>query len=72
MVLTGHTIDHMVLYAGFVDSIKHQVRWMKSTRFSRPKGHFGTGLTFGVPFGLLAWAVGFCLGIRGWRGRRWR
>jgi ceramide glucosyltransferase len=62
VVLTGHTIDHMVLYAGFVDSIKHQVRWMKSTRFSRPKGHFGTGLTFGVPFGLLAWAAALLLG----------
>jgi ceramide glucosyltransferase len=55
VVLIGHIIDHMVLYAGFVDSIKHQVRWMKSTRFSRPKGHLGTCLTYGVPFGLLAW-----------------
>ena len=34
--------------------MKHQVRWMKSTRFSRPKGHFGTALTFSMPFGLLA------------------
>jgi ceramide glucosyltransferase len=56
VVLSSYAIDHMVLYAGFMDSIKHQVRWMKSTRFSRPSGHFGTCLTFGVPFGLLAWA----------------
>jgi ceramide glucosyltransferase len=62
VVLIGHAIDHMVLYAGFVDSIKHQVRWMKSTRFSRPKGHFGTSLTFGVPFGLLSLAGGLLLG----------
>ena len=41
VVLSGHAIDHMVLQADFVDSMKHQVRWMKSTRFSRPKGHFG-------------------------------
>jgi ceramide glucosyltransferase len=68
VVLSGHAIDHMVLYAGFVDSIKHQVRWMKSTRFSRPKGHFGTGLTFGVPYGLLAWAGALLLGrpVLGW------
>ena len=65
MVLSGHAIDHMVLYAGFVDSIKHQVRWMKSTRFSRPKGHFGTGLTFGVPFGLLALGGGAVAGHAG-------
>lgn len=62
VVLSEHAIDHMVLYAGVVDSIKHQVRWMKSTRFSRPKGHFGTSLTFGVPFGILAWAGAMLLG----------
>jgi ceramide glucosyltransferase len=65
VVLSGHAIDHMVLHAGFVDSIKHQVRWMKSTRFSRPKGHFGTSLTFGVPFGILAWAGAWMLGMPG-------
>jgi ceramide glucosyltransferase len=62
VVLSGHAIDHIVLHAGFVDSIKHQVRWMKSTRFSRPKGHFGTGLTFGVPYGLLTWMAALLLG----------
>ena len=30
---------------------------MKSTRFSRPKGHFGTALTFSMPFGVLALAA---------------
>ena len=35
---------------------------MKSTRFSRPKGHFGTALTFSLPFGLLALAAGWALG----------
>jgi ceramide glucosyltransferase len=68
VLLSGHAIDHMVLHAGFVDSMKHQVRWMKSTRFSRPKGHFGTGLTFGVPFGVLAWGGALLLGmpVLGW------
>ncbi len=68
VVLSGHAIDHIVLQADFVDSMKHQVRWMKSTRFSRPKGHFGTGLTFGVPFGLMAWAGALMLGmpLLGW------
>lgn len=53
--LSTHVIDHVVLNSNFVDSQKHQVRWMKSTRFSRPKGHFGTCLSFSVPFGLLAY-----------------
>src|SRR5271170_2963948 len=68
VVLSGHAIDHMVLQADFVDSMKHQVRWRKSTRFSRPKGHFGTGLTFGVPFGVMAWAGALMLGmpVLGW------
>jgi ceramide glucosyltransferase len=68
VVLSGHAIDHMVLQADFVDSIKHQVRWMKSTRFSRPKGHLGTSLTFGVPFGVTAWVGALMLGmpVLGW------
>jgi ceramide glucosyltransferase len=54
VVLSTHVIDHVVLNSDFANSQKHQVRWMKSTRFSRPKGHFGTSLSFSVPFGLLA------------------
>ncbi len=30
VVLSGHAIDHMVLQADFVDSMKHQVRWMRA------------------------------------------
>ena len=66
VVLSHQAIDHMVLNAGFVDSIRHQARWMKSTRFSRPKGHFGTALTFSLPFGLLAWAAFAALGAPWW------
>jgi ceramide glucosyltransferase len=62
VVLSTYAIDHMVRYAGFVDSIRHQVRWMRSTRFSRPKGHLGTCMTFAVPFGLMAFAGALLLG----------
>ena len=62
VVLSTHVIDHIVLNLSFLTSMKHQVRWMKSTRFSRPKGHFGTGLTFCMPFGLLASASAALLG----------
>jgi ceramide glucosyltransferase len=62
VVLSHHAIDHMILNTGFADSIKHQVRWMKSTRFSRPKGHFGTALTFSMPFGLLGMAAACAMG----------
>ena len=55
--LSRHVIDHVVLNLTFLTSMKHQIRWMKSTRFSRPKGHFGTGLTFSLPFGLIGFAA---------------
>lgn len=61
VVLSTHVIDHLVLNSDFLDSQKHQIRWMKSTRFSRPKGHFGTALSFSVPFGLLACFAAVCL-----------
>jgi ceramide glucosyltransferase len=66
VVLSHHAIDHMVINSSFIASLKHQVRWMKSTRFSRPKGHFGTALTFSIPFGLLALFSGAALGHFGW------
>jgi ceramide glucosyltransferase len=62
VVLSHHAIDHMVINSGLVSTVKHQVRWMKSTRFSRPKGHFGTALTFSIPFGLLGWVAAAALG----------
>jgi ceramide glucosyltransferase len=62
VVLSHHAIDHMVINSSFVASLKHQVRWMRSTRFSRPKGHFGTALTFSIPYGLLAWGAAAALG----------
>lgn len=61
VVFSHHAIDHIVLNTGFMASMRHQVRWSKSTRFSRPKGHFGTALTFSMPFGLLACAAALAL-----------
>ncbi|MGD0097057.1 MAG: glycosyltransferase [Terracidiphilus sp.] len=54
VALSDHVVNHLILRSGFWKSIEHQLSWMRSTRFSRPKGHFGTALTFSVPFGLLA------------------
>jgi ceramide glucosyltransferase len=62
VVLSSHVIDHVVLNRGFKDSMLHQVRWMKSTRFSRPKGHIGSALTFAAPFGVLGIAAGAAAG----------
>ena len=66
IVLSHHAINHIVINLSLMASLKHQVRWMKSTRFSRPKGHFGTALTFSMPFGLLGLAAGVLLGHLWW------
>ena len=66
VILSHHAIDHMVINSSFAASMAHQVRWMKSTRFSRPKGHFGTSLTFSMPFGLLGLAAACALGHPCW------
>ena len=66
VILSHHPIDHMVFNSSFAGSLKHQVRWMKSTRFSRPRGHFGTSLTFSLPFGLLALVCSAWLGHPCW------
>jgi ceramide glucosyltransferase len=62
VVLSHHVIDHFSLNRSLAGSLAHQVRWMKSTRYSRPRGHLGTGLTFAMPFGILGLVAGLLLG----------
>ena len=61
VVLSHHVIDHIILNLSFAASLRHQTRWMKSTRFSRPLGHLGTALTFSLPFGIVAGLAAFAL-----------
>jgi ceramide glucosyltransferase len=60
--LSHHVIEHMVVDTNFGPSLDHQLRWMKSTRYSRPLGHVGSGLTFAVPFGILGLIGGTLMG----------
>ncbi len=54
VVLSHVVIDHITLNRAM---ISRQVRWMRCTRFSRPAGHIGNGLTFATPFALLGFAI---------------
>jgi ceramide glucosyltransferase len=54
VVLSTHAVEHHILNTSFGSSARHQIRWMRGTRFYRPKGHLGTVLTFSVPYGLAA------------------
>jgi len=57
--MANYVVRLMVLPQGFRESFRDQLRWMKSTRRSRPAGHLGTGLTYAVPFGILGclWGI---------------
>jgi ceramide glucosyltransferase len=57
VALSTYIVEHHVLNASFKKSIAHQQAWSTSTRYSRPKGHFGEVLTYAVPFGLLGLAA---------------
>jgi ceramide glucosyltransferase len=62
VVLSRHVIDHVALNRSARASLLHQVRWMKSTRVSRPLGHLGSVMTFAMPFGVLGMAAGLAEG----------
>lgn len=55
--MSTHVIRLVVTAESMAESFRNQLRWMQSTRRSRPAGHLGTGLTFAMPFGLLGFAV---------------
>ncbi len=65
VVLSHQIVGHVLLPRSLGKTMADQLRWMKSTRFSRPKGHVGSGLTFSTPFGLLALIAGSALGMTG-------
>ena len=60
--MATYVIRLMVQDSPFSLSFRNQLRWMQSTRRSRPWGHLGSGLTFATPFGLLGMAWGLLSG----------
>jgi ceramide glucosyltransferase len=65
VVLSQHVIEHVVHQKNFQVMWDNQFRWAKSTRYSRPKGHFGSGLIFALPYGLLGLVAAIALGKPG-------
>lgn len=65
VVLSSHVVDHISPSMTFRQMWERQLRWAMGTRYSRPKGHFGTGLTFAVPYGILG------LIAASWLGHAW-
>jgi ceramide glucosyltransferase len=63
--IASHVVRLMVQDTPFWLSFRNQLRWMQSTRRSRPWGHLGSGLTFSMPFGLLGLVWGLLSGHAG-------
>ena len=62
VIFSHHFVYHVLTPRTFLRTLGDQLRWMKSTRHSRPWGHVGTGLTFAMPFGVLGFVAAAALG----------
>jgi ceramide glucosyltransferase len=62
VIFSHYFIEHVLTPRSLIRTLGDQLRWMKSTRYSRPLGHVGTGLTYAVPFGILGIIAALVLG----------
>jgi ceramide glucosyltransferase len=62
VILSHHIVRNVLTSRSALRTLGDQLRWMKSTRYSRPAGHAGTGLTYAVPFGILGLIAAGALG----------
>ena len=63
VALSHHIVKNVLTPRSALRTLGDQLRWMKSTRYSRPAGHLGTGLTFAIPFGILGFVAAAGLGL---------
>lgn len=62
VVLSAYIVDHLCSAGSFRQMWERQLRWAMGTRYSRPLGHLGSGLTFAAPFGILGLIGGYMSG----------
>ena len=55
--LSHHVVETAMQPSGFAGMMRHQMRWARSTRISRPMGYLGLLLTYGTALALLNVAV---------------
>ena len=53
VALAGCIVEHHLPDYAVVDYLRHQLRWARSTRDSRPRGYTGLILTYGLPWAIL-------------------
>jgi ceramide glucosyltransferase len=78
--ISNYTVETAMAPAGFSSMMRHQMRWARSTRISRPLGYLGLILTYGTALALInllacggtafsLWLLAFTLAVRmtmGW------
>jgi ceramide glucosyltransferase len=57
VALAGAVPDHLVCNESLAASLRHRLRWERSSRRSRPAGYVGQLFMHTLPLGLLAWAA---------------
>jgi len=57
VVLSDYIVEHVSGPETFAGMVRHQLRWGRSTRISRPKGYAGLILTYGTATSLLLLAT---------------
>jgi ceramide glucosyltransferase len=62
VILSHYIVRNVLTSRSVIRTLGDQLRWMKSTRYSRPAGHAGTGLTYAIPFGILGLIAAGTLG----------
>ena len=62
VTLSHHIVRNVLTRRSPLRTFGDQLRWMKSTRYSRPAGHAGTSLTYAMPFGILGFLAAAALG----------
>lgn len=57
IVMASYVPNHLVCNEALADSLRHRLRWERSSRHSRPLGYFGQLFTHSLPLALLAWVL---------------
>ena len=58
VILSSYVIEHRIGSQGFRENARHRLRWVRSTRRSRPSGYLGQIFTNPLPIALLLVAAG--------------
>ena len=57
VILSHSIVEHRIGSQGFGANAAHRLRWVRSTRRSRPLGYLGQLFTYPLPLGVIVWGL---------------